>query len=120
MRYVKLDSDNRICSTTEYAEFAEEGAIEYDFPEDFDFSLQDDYLIQNGELVYSPLDPEPGVRINELKQKLAETDYVVIKIAEAQVTGVEMLSEDADRYAEIILQRQQWRDQINELEKGGA
>lgn len=47
-------------------------------------------------------------RITELKQLLADTDYVVIKIAEGAAT--------AEDYADVIAQRQAWRVEIRELE----
>lgn len=47
--------------------------------------------------------------IQELKQKLFDTDYQAIKFAEGLLT--------ADEYAETKAQRQLWRDRINELEK---
>jgi len=46
--------------------------------------------------------------INQLKMQLSVTDYVVIKIAEGVAT--------ADEYADVIAQRQQWRQEINALE----
>lgn len=46
--------------------------------------------------------------IVELKQKLADTDYIACKIAEGAATREE--------YAEIIAQRQEWREEINRLE----
>lgn len=49
-----------------------------------------------------------AVRIAELKQRLADTDYVVIKIAEGSATVGE--------YAEVIANRKAWRDEIRELE----
>lgn len=49
-----------------------------------------------------------SARIYELKKLLAETDYVVIKIAEGVTT--------AEEYAGIITQRQEWREEINQLE----
>lgn len=49
-----------------------------------------------------------SARIDELKQKLAETDYIACKIAEGSAT--------VEEYAEQIKQRQLWRKQINELE----
>ena len=58
--------------------------------------------------------PEPTkeeinqARIAELKQKLAETDYAVIKIAEGEATQ--------DDYAEVLAQRKDWRAEINELQ----
>lgn len=47
-------------------------------------------------------------RIMELKQLLANTDYVTCKIAEGAATKEE--------YQEILNQRQEWRDEINKLE----
>ena len=47
--------------------------------------------------------------ITQLKVNLAETDYVAIKIAEGAAT--------ADDYADVLVQRQAWRDRINALEK---
>lgn len=49
-----------------------------------------------------------SARIDELKRKLAETDYIACKIAEGSAT--------VEEYAEQIKQRQLWREQINELE----
>lgn len=47
-------------------------------------------------------------QISTLKQKLANTDYVVIKIAEGVATPGE--------YADVIAQRQAWRAEISRLE----
>lgn len=46
--------------------------------------------------------------IKELKQKLADTDYQAIKYAEGQLSDGE--------YAMMKVQRQTWRERINELE----
>ena len=48
-----------------------------------------------------------NAKVQELKQKLAETDYIACKIAEGSATKEE--------YAEQISQRQLWREEINEL-----
>lgn len=48
-------------------------------------------------------------RINELKRKLAETDYEAIKFAEGWFTEEE--------YAETKALRQSWRAEINQLEE---
>lgn len=59
-------------------------------------------------------DPEPPQRVlalrevRELKARLSETDYAVIKIAEGAATSEE--------YSEVIAQREAWRARINELE----
>lgn len=63
---------------------------------------------------YAPEKPAPTEeeikqhRIAELKQFLANTDYVVIKIAEGVATKEE--------YADVIAQRQAWREEIREFE----
>lgn len=49
------------------------------------------------------------IKIDELKQRLAETDYIACKIAEGSAT--------VDEYEHLIKQRRAWRDEINSLEK---
>ena len=46
--------------------------------------------------------------IYTLEQQLAETDYIACKIAEGSAT--------AEEYADIIADRQRWREEINSLE----
>lgn len=48
------------------------------------------------------------VQIEELKQKLSDTDYIACKIAEGSAT--------VEEYAYMIEQRQAWREEINKLE----
>lgn len=52
-------------------------------------------------------------QVAELKAKLSDTDYVVIKIAEATGEDADVLRE---KYAQVIADRKEWRKQINELE----
>jgi hypothetical protein len=47
-------------------------------------------------------------QIDELKQKLVDTDYIACKIAEGVAT--------VEEYAEELKQRQEWREEINRLE----
>lgn len=51
---------------------------------------------------------EIHTRIDELKNNLDSTDYVIIKIAEGCST--------VDEYADIVASRGEWRTEINELE----
>ena len=51
-------------------------------------------------------------KVNVLKQKLAETDYIAAKIAEGSASKAE--------YSDIIAQRQTWRKEINNLETSGV
>lgn len=48
-------------------------------------------------------------RIEELKQKLFNTDYQAIKYAEGELSEEE--------YAPMRIQRKLWRDEINQLEE---
>lgn len=52
--------------------------------------------------------------ITELKNNLATTDYIIIKIAEAGTDAEKQ--ELRARYAETIRLRGEWRERINELE----
>ena len=49
------------------------------------------------------------IQIEELKQKLSDTDYIACKIAEGAATIKE--------YAKELQQRQEWREEINRLER---
>ena len=50
----------------------------------------------------------PEMRIADLKQNLADTDYKIIKLAEGEAT--------LEECSEIIAKRKAWRKEINELE----
>ena len=74
-----------------------------DFDKDFNFSIERYNLRKQKE--------NAEVRIAELKTLLASTDYQAIKFVEGQIS--------AEDYEPIKIQRQEWRDEINELEGGG-
>lgn len=74
------------------------------------------YDESNGDGTYTVHEvPAPSIaqQVVELKAKLADTDYVVIKIAEATGEDADALRE---KYAQVIADRKEWRKQINELE----
>lgn len=59
--------------------------------------------------IATPMQEVPKeLQIAELKQKLADTDYVACKIAEGVATREE--------YIDILTQRELWRIEINKLE----
>ena len=59
---------------------------------------------------------EKARQIAELKKKLDNTDYIVLKIAEAQADGdTETVAELKTTYATELTNRKLWREQINEL-----
>lgn len=55
-------------------------------------------------------------QIEYYKQELSNTDYIVAKIAEAQVLG-EDTSQLITKYSDMLVYRKNLRNQINELEK---
>ena len=114
--FVKIDDTGRIYLSTDSEEYIEDGMFEFDFPDDFNINTQNEYRIVDGELVHDPLPESPETQIADLKAKLAETDYVVIKVYEAMVTESELPDDDVQRYSSIIQQRGLWREQINQLE----
>lgn len=60
---------------------------------------------------------EKARQIAELKKKLADTDYIVLKIAEATFKGDELEVENLKiTYATELNNRIVWRQKINELE----
>lgn len=54
-------------------------------------------------------------RVRELHQNLADTDFKVIKCYEAQLMG-EKMPYDVEA---LIVQRREWRKELNELEALG-
>ena len=49
------------------------------------------------------------LEIDSMRNKLADTDYIIIKIAEGVAT--------AEEYADTITERAKWRKRINEIQK---
>ena len=73
--------------------------------------VSEEYVLVNGNYVTKgdAMRIQNQNKIEELKLKLSETDYVVIKIAEGEAT--------AEEYSEVLANRKAWRSEINELEK---
>ena len=103
-----IDENKRLQNVTSYPLDTAKPTLE--LSEDFDLKRISDYVVKDGMLVHDPLPSEPTKveRITALKEKLAATDYAVIKIAE----GAAMAAD----YADLIAQRQTWRAEINDLE----
>jgi len=86
-------------------------SIEYamDNPESIKIGID---TFENNQVVSQPI-PEEILRIRRidfLKKCLNDTDYMAIKHADGALTDEE--------YEVMRLQRQAWRDEINELEQG--
>lgn len=73
------------------------------------------YKYENGILVVDEnkqLTEEKENLINDLKQKLVDTDYIVTKSMEYQLTGKTIPTS----YNQILFDRDSWRKQINNLQ----
>lgn len=72
--------------------------------------------------VYEPTEEQKAAgekarKISEYKQYLRDTDYIVLKIAEAQSEGeTKEVTKIKTEYAEQLTKRKEAREKINELE----
>ena len=55
-------------------------------------------------------------QINEYRQYLNDTDYVITKLNEAKIEDEELFNSLKEKYAEILVKRKEARAKINELE----
>ena len=98
-----------------------------ELPNGFDLKRVPDYVLRNGILELDPLviTKSTEEQILELKQKLAETDYIAAKAVDAMMLSdsltamFSVLKGLRTEYAEVIALRKQWREQINQLESLG-
>lgn len=109
MAYIALDGNSRITAISNDFHIGE-NEVEIDLPEGFDINQHFNYKVVDGEFVFDEYVPEIPIelQIDNLKKQLEATDYVAVKIAEGAATREE--------YADLLEQRQKWREQINELE----
>ena len=95
-----------------------EGYAEIEPPDGFDAGRCDEWRVVGGEFVHDPL-PEPSEqRRARLVSFLEETDYVVVKMAEASLTGSELPDADAERYREVIARREAARAEVSAIDDG--
>lgn len=106
-KYAKvINEENKQCeigSGTNSAFYQSLGMVEMEVEQAYDGSW---YLVG-----FAPQKPESikaAEEIAELKNKLNNSDYAIIKIAEGVATKEE--------YQDIITNRSEWRARINELE----
>jgi len=112
----KAIKDNKIIAINETDNFP---CLVYDNSvEDTDHNV-DDFVHVDGEFVLKTDDKairqEKDQRIAELKQLLAETDYIANKLIEA-VDDTE-LQDLKEKYADTLKKRREARAEINQLEK---
>ena len=122
MAYAKTDADNRIIAWSNDQLW--DDAVEFANGDELDAACKnglEDYVIEGGKAVYRPTRAK---QIEELKAKLAETDYIASKAIESiigakdVVSLISTLKRISEEYAETLKNREEWRGRINELEGG--
>ena len=58
------------------------------------------------------------IEVSELKNYLAETDYIITKLNEAKIEDDALFEELKIKYADVITKRKEARERINALEQG--
>lgn len=112
--YAILDEQNKVTmwSTSKFADAKAYEVEDYDkfYNASFCYYLKDNQLVYDSRIKEKIEKQEKIIKqINELKQQLIKSDYQAIKFAEGWISD--------DEYGETLNQRQQWRNEINELEK---
>ena len=118
-----IDENNRLQNVTTYPLDTTNPTIE--LPEDFDLKNVRDYILNGDTLKLDPFIAIPSIeeQIAVLKRKLADTDYITSKaldaitLADNLTSLLAALKSIRTEYADIITQRQSWREEINNLEK---
>ena len=122
LAYAKTDADNRIIVWSN--EPLGDDAVEFSNGDELDAACKnglEDYVIEGGKAVYRPTRAK---KIEELKSKLEETDYIASKAIESIIGSKDVISllstlkRIGEEYAETLKQREEWRGRINELEGG--
>lgn len=94
--YVKIEKNGRIESATECEKFAEPDAIAFSFPEDFDFSKQNDYRIDGESLIYDPIplseEEIEAVKTTNIKTQMENAIVLMVQSSAKTFTDKQALS----------------------------
>lgn len=118
-----IDENNRLQNVTSYPLDSTKPTLE--LPEDFDLKNIRDYILNGDTLKLDPFIVIPSIeeQIAVLKRKLSDTDYITSKaldsitLADNLTSLLAALKSIRTEYADLIKQRQSWREEINNLEK---
>ena len=125
--YVDFDEENFITAFSENDTMLTESYMEDNFEFSFGYTKVKEengtyylYNVDTPKKQYISKDnsyeDELILSIDDYKCKLSETDYIVVKIAEAQALG-EDVTTLLEKYAEELSNRKIYRQKINELEQ---
>ena len=125
--YINFDEENFITAFSENDTMLTEAYMEDDFEFSFGYTKVKEesgtyylYNVDTPKEQYLQKDnsyeDELILSIDDYKYKLSETDYIVVKIAEAQALGEDVDSLLAE-YSEEMKNRKIYRQRINELQE---
>ena len=125
--YVDFDEENFITAFSENDTMLTESYMEDNFEFSFGYTKVKEengtYYLYNVDIPKeryiskdNSYEDELILSIDDYKCKLSETDYIVVKIAEAQALG-EDVTTLLEKYAEELSNRKTYRQKINELEQ---
>ena len=125
--YINFDEENFITAFSENDTALTEAYMEDNFEFSFGYTKAKEenstYYLYSTDIPkeeYLPKDNsyenELMISIDDYKNRLSETDYIVVKIAEAQALG-EDVTTLLEKYAEELSNRKFYRQKINELEQ---
>lgn len=81
--YIQLNEENRIVASSEDA-LSVPGAIAFDLPDDFDFRMQRDYKIEDGQLFYAPeTEPSQPSSPEEVSETLSSIEAALRSLQES-------------------------------------
>lgn len=86
--YVSLDETGRIGASTDIEEYAE-GMTEFTFPDDFDFTKQNEYRIVDGELIHDPKPPsEEELAAQEAMERQSQIQLAIPMMVQANSADI--------------------------------
>lgn len=84
--YVSLDETGRIGASTDIEEYAE-GMTEFTFPDDFDFTAQNEYRIVDGKLIHDPEPPSDDILEHQAAQIRQSQALAAVPIVLSRMTA---------------------------------
>lgn len=121
---IRVENNKVMGTRLDESEVEEGWIVVEDYPQELIFDPFHWYYI-NGEFVFwseeeqrqDALVREKQRRLGELKTNLANTDYIITKITEAQTLGNYVVADLIEEYNETLQNRMAWREEINILER---
>lgn len=94
MTWIQTDETGRVTATTDQEQFAT-GMSEFDFPDGFDFAVQSEYRIVDGELVHDPLPmTEEELAYQEERERRRQLEAAIpmmVRASAASMTDAQLL-----------------------------